>query len=139
MATKTLKRRLAAITSFIASTFSVAYINLTTVMATPVLVDDGKVKLGTNSGNTAGTVDIVQTSNSIFSNLRLLLNGCMGIVLITLVLAFVIKCAQLASSADNAQKRGGHITGLLWLAVCIGALGAFSTVMSLLVSFAEGI
>ena len=141
MAKDKLTRRLTAIFMSIAMIISMCAINLDTVYAKVLVDNSGSVILESTSDTTKaeGTVDIAATSKTIFSNLRFYLNGFTGIALITLTLAFVIKCAELGASADNAMKRGNSITGLLWVGIAIGLLGAFNTVMSILAVLTKGI
>ena len=137
MAKDNLKRRLTSAISFIAVTVSMFCMNVSTALASVLVNIDGTVE--DEFHKTGGVVDISEVSNNIFNNLRFYLNGAAGIALITVTLAFVIKCGQLAATADNAQRRANHITGMIWTIIAVSALGLFSTVMSMLAGFANGI
>lgn len=136
--TKTnIKRHLSTIAIVIVAIIGMFVINTNDVYAKKVLVDDGVVKLDDSQDSSAtgaayGEVDFAEMSNSIFSRLNFYLNAFSGVVLITLTLGFVMRCGSLAMAADNAQKRGGHIEGMLWIVGAVAALGVFSTIMSLI-------
>lgn len=135
MAIKNLKRHLTKIVTLL-SAIAIIFSNTIMVKAAPILIDgNGTVKVN-DTAKTGGTVDIATESKALFDALRLYLGGSLGIALITLTLAFVIKCGQLAASADNANKRSNHITGMVYLIIAIASIGGFKIVMDILVGMA---
>lgn len=140
MAITNKKRRLTAILTCMVLVLSMFFINISKVNAGTISIDGaGRIVSKDYSNKTKderqeGKVDVNQLGNGLFGELRIYLQGFTGIALITLTLAFVIKCAQLGAAADNSQKRAMHTTGLLWIGICVGLLGAFNTVMNILQS-----
>lgn len=135
MAIKNLKRHLTKIVTLL-SAIAIIFSNTIMVKAAPILIDgNGTVKVN-DTAKTGGTVDIATEAKALFDALRLYLGGSLGIALITLTLAFVIKCGQLAASADNANKRSNHITGMVYLIIAIASIGGFKIVMDILVGMA---
>lgn len=110
------------IKSFLITVFSIALVNIQTINA--ITYNNGTI--GVAQKTTIGEANIDMIGNTIFGRLSTILNGCIGIALITLTLVFVIKCGQIAASADNAMKRSNHLGGMLWVLISIGVLGMFS-------------
>lgn len=94
---------------------------------------DGNLVLGTT-----GSSDANGTFNTIYTKYKVLLNGVIGLVTISLVLLFVIQCAKLGASADNAAKRSTSISALLWIGVSAGLLGAVYTFIGLFYNLFNG-
>lgn len=127
-------------TFIVFSSFFATFLSKANSALAQVSISDGKIGNITDKKSvTAGTVDITSLASKIFGQFGLYLNGAIGIALITVALGFVIRCAQLAMHGDNARKRGASIEAMLWTIVAIGGIGAFSTVMTLLVGFSKGV
>lgn len=93
---------------------------------------------GTLSIGGAETDSAEDTFNVIYTKYKTMLNGVIGLVTITLVLLFVIQCGKLGMSADNAAKRSTSISGLLWIGVSAGLLGAVYTFIGLFYNIFKG-
>lgn len=130
-----LKKLMVSFMAFI----SVMLLNPTVISA--ITYDNGKITASSTSGDTYGYVDTSTIGNTVFTKLATLISGFSGIALITLTLVFVIKCGQIAASADNAQKRSAHISGMGWLMISIAVLGFFTTsgvIMEIIVGLVNG-
>lgn len=98
-------------------------------------------KISNTESTVVGDVNVPMIANGLYGQLSVILNGFIGIALITLVLFFVIRCGQLGASADNAQKRSQSLGGLLWVGIAIGGLGFFSAaggVFTIIVHMTKG-
>lgn len=93
----------------------------------------GNLSLGTTESTSAS-----DTFNTIYSKYKVILNGVIGLVTISLVLLFVIQCAKLGASADNAARRSTSISALLWIGVSAGLLGAVYTFIGLFYNLFNG-
>ena len=93
----------------------------------------GNLNLGTTESTSAS-----DTFNTIYSKYKVILNGVIGLVTISLVLLFVIQCAKLGASADNAARRSTSISALLWIGVSAGLLGAVYTFIGLFYNLFNG-
>lgn len=96
---------------------------------------DGNGNLSTGD---LGSSDTYQTFNTVYSKYKTILNGVIGLVTITLVLLFVIQCAKLGASSDNAAKRSSSVSALLWIGVSAGLLGAVYTFIGLFYNLFNG-
>lgn len=117
---------------------SLLFVNINKVAA--VTYSNGQISIPNE--DVYADPNIPTIANGIYGQLGVALNGFLGIALITLTLIFVIRCGQLAASADNAQKRSENINSLLWIGIAVGALGFFSAaggVLSIIVSLTNGV
>lgn len=102
------------------------------------ILDNVKMEGGKVSLTKSATDDTGETFNAVYSKYKTILNGVIGLVTITLVLLFVIQCAKLGASADNAAKRSTSIGALLWIGIAAGLLGAVYTFIGLFYNVFNG-
>ena len=129
---------LTAVAVGIMSFFATASIPVTVANADNILegieVDtNGQIQIGTTT-----TKDAAGAFNTLYDKYKIMLNGVIGLVTITLVLMFVIQCGKLGMSADNAARRSTSITALLWIGVSAGLLGAVYTFIGLFYNIFNG-
>lgn len=122
------------------SFFATANVTPVTLAAAEGGILDG-ISVGEDGGLNLGTTestDAKDTFNTIYSKYKVMLNGVIGLVTITLVLLFVIQCAKLGASADNAARRSTSVSALLWIGVSAGLLGAVYTFIGLFYNIFNG-
>lgn len=115
----------------------------TALVATPVAADNilDNISMDSNGNLNTGSLGSSDTSGTfttLYSKYKTILNGVIGLVTITLVLLFVIQCAKLGASADNAAKRSNSVGALLWIGVAAGLLGSVYTFIGLFYNLFNG-
>ena len=137
---KKLSSLLMAVSVSLMSFFAVSTVTTDVTVASADNILDG-IKVnndGTIDFGTTGSSDTAGTFNTIYTKYKGILNGVIGLVTITLVLLFVIQCGKLGASSDNAMRRSSSISGLLWIGVSAGLLGAVYTFIGLFYNLFNG-
>lgn len=122
------------------SFFATANVTPVTVAYAEGNILDG-LKVNSNGTLQVGTAESANASNTfnvIYDKYKVILNGVIGLVTITLVLLFVIQCGKLGVSADNAARRSTSISALLWIGISAGLLGAVYTFIGLFYNLFNG-